>query len=76
MTMTVERALRLIAGVFLLTSIALGHWVSPWWYLFTVFVSLSLIQSGLTDWCPMVWVLQKLGLPRAGVVESGVAGPQ
>jgi hypothetical protein len=45
--MTVERALRLIAGSFILLSLALGHYVSPYWYLFTAFVGLNLLQSGL-----------------------------
>ncbi len=64
MRMTIERALRLIAGFFILLSVALAHWVSAWWLLFTAFVGLNLLQSGFTDWCPMVWILQKLGLPR------------
>ena len=59
--MTVERTLRLIAG-FILLSLALGHWVSPYWYLFTAFVGLNLFQSGLTNWCPMMTFLRKLGL--------------
>jgi hypothetical protein len=60
--MTVERALRLIAGGFILLSLALGHYVSPYWYFFTAFVGLNLFQSGLTNWCPMMFVLRKLGL--------------
>jgi hypothetical protein len=61
--MTVERYLRLIAGVIVLLSLALGHWVSPYWYLFTVFVGLNLFQSGLTNSCPMMTVLRKLHVP-------------
>jgi hypothetical protein len=60
--MTVERALRLIAGSFVLLSLALGHYVSPYWYLFTAFVGLNLFQSGLTNWCPMMTFLRKLGI--------------
>lgn len=60
--MTVERALRLMAGIFILLSLALGHWVNPWWYLFTAFVGLNLFQSGLTNWCPAMFVLRKVGL--------------
>jgi hypothetical protein len=60
--MTVERALRLIAGSFILVSLALGYWVSPYWYLFTAFVGLNLLQSGLTNWCPMMFFLRKLGV--------------
>jgi DUF2892 family protein len=61
--MTVERALRLMAGTFVLLSLALGYWVSPWWFLFTAFVGLNLLQSGLTNWCPAMSIFRKLGLP-------------
>ncbi len=60
--MTVERALRLMAGFFILLSLALGYWVSQYWYLFTAFVGLNLLQSGLTNWCPAMWIFKKLGL--------------
>ncbi len=62
--MTVERALRLIAGSFILLSLALGHYVSPYWFLLTAFVGLNLFQSGFTNWCPMMTVLRKLGVGR------------
>ena len=62
--MTVERTLRLIAGSLILLSLALGHYVSPYWYLFTAFVGLNLLQSGFTNWCPMMTFLRKLGLGR------------
>ena len=60
--MTVERYIRLIAGSFVLVSLALGYWVSPYWYLFTAFVGLNLFQSALTRWCLMEDILHKLGL--------------
>lgn len=63
--MTVERALRLMAGFFVLVSLALGHFVSPYWFLFTAFVGLNLFQSGLTNWCPAMLILHKLGLTDA-----------
>jgi Protein of unknown function (DUF2892) len=62
--MTVERALRLIAGSLILVSLALGHYVSPYRYLFTAFVGLNLLQSGFTNWCPMMTFLRKLGVGR------------
>jgi len=62
--MTVERSLRLIAGLFILVSLALGHWVSPWFYLFTAFVGLNLFQSGFTNWCPMMAILRSMGVER------------
>jgi hypothetical protein len=60
--MTVERSLRLIAGFFVLLSLALGSWVSPWFYLFTAFVGLNLFQSAFTNWCPMMTFLRKFGV--------------
>ena len=59
--MSVERWLRLIAGAFVMASVALGYWVSPWWFLFTAFVGLNLFQSGFSNWCPMMDILRKLG---------------
>ena len=61
--MTTERALRMIAGAFVVLSLALGYWVSPYWYLFTAFVGLNLFQSAFTNWCPMMMILRKFGLP-------------
>ncbi len=61
--MTVERTLRLMAGTFVLLSLALGYWVSHYWFLFTAFVGLNLFQSGLTNWCPAMAILKKLGMP-------------
>ena len=60
--MTVERYLRMIAGAFVLLSLALGYRVSPYWYLFTAFVGLNLFQSAFTNWCPMMTILRKAGL--------------
>jgi len=60
--MTVERLLRLIAGLFVVLSLALGHWVNSYWYLFTAFVGLNLFQSAFTNWCPMMSFLRKLGV--------------
>lgn len=62
--MTVERALRLIAGIFILVSLALGHWVNPYWYLLTAFVGLNLFQSAFSNWCPMMTILRKCGMNR------------
>ena len=60
--MTVERYLRLIAGAFVLASLALGYWVSLYWFLFTAFVGLNLLQSAFTNWCPMMAILRKAGV--------------
>ncbi len=66
--MTVERWLRLIAGTFVLLSLALGYWVSAYFYLFTAFVGLNLFQSGLTNWCPMMAFLRILKVPEGSAV--------
>ena len=57
--------LRLIAGAFVLLSVGLGYFVSPWFYLFTAFVGLNLIQSAVTRWCPMISLLRSLGAREA-----------
>ena len=60
--MNLERYIRLIAGTFVMLSLALGYFVSPYWYLFTAFVGLNLFQSAFTNWCPMMTFLRKLGI--------------
>ncbi len=59
--MNIERLLRLIAGTFVLLSVGLGYYVSPYWFLFTAFVALNLIQSAFTNWCPMMPFLRWMG---------------
>jgi len=59
--MNVERYLRLIAGCFVLTSLLLGYFQSPYWFVLTRFVALNLIQSAFTNWCPMMTFLRRLG---------------
>jgi hypothetical protein len=61
MSMTIDRYLRPIAGFFVLLSLALGYWASPYFYLFTAFVGLNLFQSAFTNWCPMMTILRKAG---------------
>jgi hypothetical protein len=61
-TFTVERGLRLVAGLFVLASVMLGVYVSPWFFAFTAFVGANLLQSAFTDWCPMMAILRKAGL--------------
>jgi len=64
--MGIERWIRIIAGSFILISLALAVWVSQWWLLFTAFVGLNLLQSGFTRWCLMEDILRKLGQRHAG----------
>jgi hypothetical protein len=60
--MTVERGLRLLAGVMVLLSLGLAHFLSPYWLLLTAFVGLNLLQSAFTNWCPAVAILRGMGL--------------
>jgi len=60
--MTVERTLRMIAGALVVLSLALGYWVSPYWYVFTAFVGLNLFQSAFTNWCSMMAIFRKAGV--------------
>lgn len=65
--MTTWQAVRVIAGSFILISLALGIpgspvFVSQWWLAFTAFVGANLLQSGLTRWCLMESILRRLGL--------------
>jgi len=69
--MNTERWIRIIAGSFILISLALGHWVNPWWLLFTAFVGLNLLQSGFTRWCLMEDILRKLGVKDAAQRDAG-----
>jgi hypothetical protein len=64
--MTVERALRGLAGFFVLLSVALGTWVHPGFFLFTAFVGANLLQSAFTNACPAMAILRQLGVPEAG----------
>lgn len=61
-----EMIIRRIAGIFVLASLALGHWVNPAFYLFTAFVGINLIQSSFTRWCFMETILEKAGVARKG----------
>ncbi|MHB0968855.1 MAG: YgaP family membrane protein [Thermoanaerobaculia bacterium] len=68
--MTVDRYLRLIAGIVVLATITLGYFVSPLWFLFTGFVALNLIQSAFTNWCPMMTILRKAGVKDASCTPA------
>jgi hypothetical protein len=58
--MSLENRIRAIAGTFILASLALAQWVSPWWLLFTAFVGLNLLQSAFTKWCLMEDILKAI----------------
>jgi hypothetical protein len=74
--MTIERMIRIIAGLFVLLSLALGVQASPIfhstnWLWFTAFVGFNLFQSGLTRFCPMEMMLKKLGMKTASELGLG-----
>lgn len=56
----IQLLVRRFAGIFILVSLALGFFVSPYWYLFTVFVGLNLFQSSFTNYCPLEKMLEKV----------------
>jgi hypothetical protein len=64
--MTVERGVRLIAGVIILVSLALAYYFSPYWLWLTAFVGLNLLQSAFTNWCPAMSILRALGMKDGG----------
>lgn len=68
--MTVDRIIHIVAGTFILLSLALGIpdspvFVSTWWLAFTAFVGANLFQFGFTNVCPMGWILKTLGVPES-----------
>ena len=64
--MKLENCIRLFAGIFILTSLALAHFHHPNWLWFTAFVGFNLLQSSLTGFCPLEIVLKKLGVGTKG----------
>ena len=65
--MTIDRAVMMFAGFMVLVSLALGFYLSPWWYLLTAFVGINLVQASVTGFCPAALVFKKIGC------KSGVA---
>jgi len=61
--MTAERIIRIVAGFFVLLSLTLGLLFSHWWFLFTAFVGVNLLQSGFTNFCPLEVILKRFGIP-------------
>ena len=60
--MNIDRAVMAFAGTVVLISLALGLWVSPYWFFLTAFVALNLLQASFTGFCPLALVLRRLGL--------------
>ena len=62
--MVVNDWIHVFAGLFILVSLVLGTWISPYWYLFTAFVGVNLFQYGFSGFCPLGFILKKLGVPE------------
>ena len=60
--MNVDRAVFAFAGVVVLLSLALGYYVSPWWFLLTAFAGLNMFQAAFTGFCPAAMIFKALGL--------------
>lgn len=57
-----ERAIRALAGTFVTASVILGYFISPYWFILTLFVGLNLLQSSMTRWCMAEQIFDKLGI--------------
>ena len=71
--MTINAALRLMAGSVVLISLTLGYTLDPSWYYLTGFVGLNLLQSGFTRWCPAVTIFRALGLKAESCSVNGMS---
>jgi hypothetical protein len=65
--MTLDRAVLMFAGFMVLASLALGYFVSPWWFLLTAFAGLNMLQASVTGFCPAAMLFKRLGC------KSGIA---
>ena len=60
-----------LAGTFILVSLALGTWLHPYWYFFTAFVGANLLQYGFSKFCPLAAILKKLGVEENRPGQGG-----
>lgn len=65
-----ERIIRALAGTLVTASVILGYYVSPYWFLLTLFVGLNLFQSAFTKWCLAEQIISKLGIVTDNNLES------
>ncbi len=70
--MNIDKWVFRIAGLFILASLALAQWVSPWWLLFTAFVGLNMLQASFTGFCPLARILGRMGI-QAGAAFGACA---
>jgi hypothetical protein len=64
MKMTINDWIHVLAGSFIMLSLALGYWVHHYWFFFTAFVGANLFQFGFSKFCPLAIVLKKFGVPE------------
>ena len=62
--MRMHMIVRRVAGLFVLASVLLAHFVSPYWLWFTAFVGFNLVQSSFTNFCPLEMGLRQVGIGR------------
>lgn len=67
--MNIDRAVLAFAGVMVLISLALTHFVSPWFWLFTAFIGLNMLQAAFTGFCPAAMVFKQLGFASGCVFK-------
>ncbi len=60
--MSMDKVIKIMAGTFILISVALAVWVNKWWLIWTALVGVNLIQSAFTSWCPASGILAKFGI--------------
>ncbi|MEQ8559835.1 MAG: DUF2892 domain-containing protein [Henriciella sp.] len=60
--MNLDRAVLAFAGLIVLISLALGYWVSPWWFLLTAFAGLNMLQASITGFCPAAILFKLVGV--------------
>jgi hypothetical protein len=65
LTMNIDKAVLAFAGLMVLASVALAHFVSPWWLLLTAFAGANMLQASVTGFCPAAMIFKKLGF-RSG----------
>jgi hypothetical protein len=64
MKMTINDWIHVLAGSFIMLSLALGYWVHHYWFFFTAFVGANLFQFGFSKFCPLAIILKKFGVPE------------
>ena len=70
--MTLDRAVQAFAGVMILISLLLTHFVSPWFWLMTAFIGFNLFQSAFTGFCPAAMVMRRMGIGKNNSASCGV----